>query len=183
MIGTPGVVRLRPGRPRLVHPVGRFRPVRMRDRLRLAGGAQDLPTPPKRLAEWTTDDPGKVAGPVLSENTCKARRIVDSGLKEFVCFKAMRSGKAYSSGNWVSAPRVGSHSSEGSWDESLLAEYQVACCLTGRQACIDHIAPGAARFGLPAQEALLIPCWPPQPGVGCWLPPQGCVVAAGQQTP
>lgn len=125
-----------------------------------------------RIEEWTTDDPGKVDNAMLAGNTSKKRRLVDNDLKHFVCFKAMRSGKAYSSGNWATSTGVASESTAGAWDESLLAEYQAAGYLMGQKVCVVHIAPDAARFGAPAQETLLIPCWLPHPNVGCWLPPQ-----------
>lgn len=125
-----------------------------------------------RIEEWTTDDPGKVGGAMLPGNTSKKRRLVDNDFKQFVCFKAMRSGSAYSSGNWAKSTSVASQSTAGAWDESLLAEYQAAGWLTGETVCTVHIAPDAARFGAPAQETLLIPCWLPKPNIGCWLPPQ-----------
>jgi hypothetical protein len=124
------------------------------------------------MDSWTTDDPGKVGMAILPGNTGKKRRLVDSDFREYACVKVLKDGKAYSSGAWAKAHGQASGSTAATWDESYMAEYQAACWLSASGCCTFSLAPDAARFGSPAQETLLIPCWMSTKTLGCWLPPQ-----------
>lgn len=124
-----------------------------------------------RVDKWTKQDRKAVMHLTLDGNSSKRRRMVESDLKEYVCLDVLKDGKSYSSGSWAKGNGTAASTACG-WDEAFMAEYLAALRLAGNLVGTLSLAPDAARFGSPAQETIMMPCYIANLERSCWLPPQ-----------